>query len=101
MLVDTRKLADEDFIFTSFIGLSRHRNFEAAAGSLQGFHCSRSHQNQCFRLYLIDDQVSIRCDLLHLLAIVGVFCMSKNGQFVPVLIDVSIPKFAKNLAIAK
>ena len=58
MLVDTRKLADEDFIFTSFIGLSRHRNFEAAAGSLRGFHCSRSHQNQCFRLYLIDDQVS-------------------------------------------
>ena len=65
MLVDTRKLADEDFIFTSFIGLSRHRNFEAAAaGGLRGFYYSRSHQIQCCQLYLIDDQVQVafRCD---------------------------------------
>ena len=55
MLLDTRKLADEDFIFTSFIGLSRHRNFEAAAaGGLRGFYYSRSHQNQCFRLCLFN-----------------------------------------------
>ena len=59
MLLDTRKLADEDFIFTSFIGLSRHRNFEAAAGGLRGFYYSRSHQIQCCQHYLIDDQVDL------------------------------------------